>query len=365
MAEAVNDNTEEPKIEKAVRPAIFASSMTLSEYSLYIQRLLTGLADESIPTALICPDELKAAEIVSPTVTLIRHPQIRLPLFGSENRKILIEKLIKFKPTVLHCLSESSFTTVRQVSKQLNLPYFVSINGTAKLSSLHSLSANRLAGIITPAESIAAEVARNFPRLQERIELIKMGTFVSEKTASFNKLQRTAVIGAACSVSDKTDFGKMLGAIKKLFIAGHNFMTLIIGDGQDEKALRLQMSALGITKNITIIPRNEPWRAVLSACDIFIEPRQNRYFNLMLLEALAAGVTVAGCKGGVDDLIITAQTAEVLDKNDEHSIFTCIRHFLENPQQARALGASAQNYVRNNHSVSKMFAETIECYRKV
>ena len=140
-------------------------------------------------------------------------------------------------------------------------------------------------------------------------------------------------------------------------------MTVIIGDGPDEKALRSVVSSLGISKNITIIPRTEPWRAVLSACDIFIEPRQNRFFNLMLLEALSAGVAVAGCKGGVDDLIIKGQTAAILEKNDEQNIYFCIRHFLDNPQAARELAVSAQNYVRNNHTVSKMFAETIECYR--
>ena len=175
MAEAGNDFTEQQRIEKAVRPAIFASSLTLSEYSLYIHRLLTGLADESIPAALICPDELKAAEITSPTVEIIRHPQIRLPFVGGENRKILIEKLRKFKPTVLHCLCESCVSITRQVSKQLDLPYFVSINGISRQSNLLSLSVNRLAGIITPVETIAAEVARNYPRLEERIELIKMG----------------------------------------------------------------------------------------------------------------------------------------------------------------------------------------------
>jgi glycosyltransferase involved in cell wall biosynthesis len=362
MAEAGNEVTEEQRIEKVIRPVLFASNLTLSEYSLYLQRMLTGLADESIHAAIVCTDESAAQSIISPSVTIIRYPEIKLPFLKTENKRILIDKLGKFKPTVLHCLSESWISIVRQVSRQLNLPYFISVNGNTKQLRHLSQAANRLAGIITPSESLAAEAARVFPRLEERIELIKMGTFVPDTTSSYNKLRRSAVIGAACSVRDKTDFSKPLSAIKKLINEGYNFMMVIVGDGADEKALRSVVSSLGITKNITIIPRSEPWGAVFSACDIFIEPRQNKFFNLMLLEAMSAGAAIAGCKGGIDDLIISGQTAAVFDKNDESNIYSSIRHFLDYPQAAREIAVSAQNYVRNNHTVSKMVAETIECY---
>ena len=363
MAEAENNISKPETPEKAVRPVLFASSLTLSEYSLYLQRLLTGLADESISAALISSDESAAQTLASPTVKVIKHPQIRLPFMSSENRKILIEKLSKFRPTVLHCLCESCFTSVKEISKQTELPYFVSINGIVRHSSHLLLSANKLAGIITPVETIAADVAKNIPKLEERIELIKPGTFVSDTTASFNRPQRTPVVCAACSVREKTDFTRFLNAIKKLAAEGHKFMTIIIGDGQDEKNLRSIMSKLGISKLINIIPRTEPWRSVLSASDIFIEPRQNKYFNLMILEALSVGCAVAGYKGGVNDLIIEDQTARILDKSDEQSIYRCIRGFLDNPSSARELAKKAQDFIRNNHTVSKMVAETIECYK--
>ncbi len=363
MAEAENNKGIQETVEKTVRPVLFASSLTLSEYSLYLQRLLTGLADESIHAVLVCPDEYSAQSLVSPSVKVIKHPQIRLPFLGKENIKLLIEKLGKFRPTVLHCLCENSFSTVKEISKQTGLPYFISINGLLRHSGQLFISENRLAGIITPLETIAADVAKNHSRLEGRIELIKPGTFVSDTTACFGKSQRTPVICSACSARDKTDFTRLLNAIKKLIHEGHKFMTVILGDGPDEKNLRAAISKLGISKHINIIPRTEPWRSVLSACDIYIEPRQNRYFNLMLLEALSAGCAVAGFKGGVNDLIIEDQTGKILDKNDEQSLYRCLRGFFDNPAAARELAKKGQEFVRNSHTVSKMVAETIECYR--
>jgi glycosyltransferase involved in cell wall biosynthesis len=350
--------------ERPIRPALFASSQFLSEYSLYLQRLLTGLADESIPVALVCPNEIEAQPVMSPTAEILRHPAIRLPFMGRENRNILIEKIKKFKPTVFHCLCESCASLVRQVSKQLNLPYLLSINGLSRQSGQLSVSMNRLAGIIAPAESIAADIGKNYRGLAERVKLIKMGTFTPESAVCFSRPGRLTTVAAACSIKEKTDFGKLFSAVKHLAVEGCKFMTVIIGDGPNEKPLRPIISALGISANVSIIPRTEPWREVLSACDIFIDQHQNNFFNPTLLEALSVGTAVAGRKGGVDDLIIEGQTAAILEGSDEQNIYHCLRHLIDNRQSAKNLAAKAQDFVRKNHTVSKMVAETIESYRQ-
>ena len=41
--------------KKSLRLALIASEHTICEYSKFLERLLIGLADESIPVALICP----------------------------------------------------------------------------------------------------------------------------------------------------------------------------------------------------------------------------------------------------------------------------------------------------------------------
>ena len=364
MTEAENDFESLESSENAVRPALLASPLTMSEYSLYLRRLLIGLADESISVALICPDESQARPIVSPTVEIIKHPAINLPFMGKVNRNILVEKLKEFKPTVIHCLCESQAALVRQISKQLNVPYLLSINALSRQTSQISISPVRLAKIIAPSETIAAGIGQNYPRLADRVKLIKMGTFVSESAACFSRPGRLASIAAACSVKDKTDFGKLLSAVKRLAIEGRNILTVIIGDYSGEKPLRSIVSALGMSEIVSIVPRKEPWREVLSACDIFIEPHSSNFFNPILLEALSVGDAVAGCKGDASDLIVENQTAAVLEGSDEQNIYNCLRLLIDNPQSARNIAVKAQDFVRKNLTVSEMATATIDCYRQ-
>jgi glycosyltransferase involved in cell wall biosynthesis len=108
-----------------------------------------------------------------------------------------------------------------------------------------------------------------------------------------------------------------------------------------------------------------PWRSVLAAGDIFVQPRPSFVFDLSLLEAMSIGTAVASCKGGVDDLIIEDQTAVVFDPNDEVSIMRALQRLLDRREFARQIAKNAQEYLRKNHSVSKMISGILRVYNEV
>jgi glycosyltransferase involved in cell wall biosynthesis len=79
---------------------------------------------------------------------------------------------------------------------------------------------------------------------------------------------------------------------------------------------------------------------------------------------MSIGAAVAGCKGGVDDLIIEDQTAVVFDPNDEISMMRTLRRLLDRRELARKIAKAAQQYLRQNHTVSNMISATLEAYHK-
>ena len=85
-------------------------------------------------------------------------------------------------------------------------------------------------------------------------------------------------------------------------------------------------------------------------------------FNPLLLEAMSAGATVAGCKGGVEDLIIKGQTAVVFDPDDELSIYGSLQQLLNKREMARQLARGAQEHLRENYTVSKMVSSILQTY---
>lgn len=347
---------------KSIRPVLIASENTAEDYSLFLEHLLTGLADESIPTTLVCPPSCDMDSVASPTAKVIRYPFYNLPFLWHQNKKRLIEEIDKFKPTVLHCLCETNARLTRRIARHLDLPYILSVNSLQKRSSRLSISSKRLTKIIVPTQSIAANMAEIYPQFEDRIEQINIGTFVKETNHCFcepNQLASMVSIGLS---SDKGSLENLLGAIRHLVIGGYEFILAIIDDGQPEKEIRKLLLEMGISQNVIIVPKLKPWHSVLAAGDVFILPIASNAFNPLLLEAMSAGVAVAACKGGVDDLIIENQTAVVFDNKDELSIVACLQRLLDARDFSRKLASQAQNYLRENHTVSNMITSLLQNY---
>lgn len=371
MSKKQRDSTSQTE-KKLVRPALIVSERTVSEYSLLLGRLLVGLADESIHAALVCPLGCNVDSVVSGSVEVMRYPTLKLPVLWGQEKKRLVEQLVRFRPTVLHCLCESKSGFVRQLAHQLDLPYVLSVNSMQKRwkhfvfqERMHplSLSSKHCAKIVVPAESIGANIAEVWPRFAGRIEQINIGTFVGEESGCFCEVSRLASMVTALALDDVGEFEDLFSAVRHLVIDRYEFMFVVIGGGRAEGQLRRLLAALDLLPIITIVPRLKPWRSVLAAGDIFIRPTVSTAFNPLLLEAMSVGAAVAGCKGGVDDLIIEDKTAVVFDPDDELSIYGSLQQLFNKREWARQLARGAQQYLRENHKVSNMISSTLRTYR--
>ena len=371
MSKKQRDSRTQASERKLVRPALIVSERTVIEYPLLLERLFVGLADESIPAALVCPLDCNVDSVVSGAVEVMRYPSLKLPILWRQEQERLVEQLLRFKPTVLHCLCESKSGLVRQLAGQLDLPYVLAVNSLQKRwrhfvfqERMHSLSisSKHCAKIIVPAESIGANIAEVWPRFAGRIEQINIGAFVEEGSECFSEVSRLAIMVTALALDDVDEFEDLFNAVRHLVIDRYEFMFVVIGGGRAEGGLRRLLSALDLLRIVTIVPRLRPWRSVLAAGDIFIRPTVSTAFNPFLLEAMSVGTAVAGCKGGVDDLIIEDQTAVVFDPDDELSIYNSLQQLFNKREWARQLARGAQQYLRENHTVSKMISSTLRAY---
>lgn len=352
----------EKNTKKSLRLALIVSEHTVSEYLIFLEHLLVGLADESIPVALVCPPGFDADSVLTGAAEIIIHPVFELPLTGHLNRRLLVERLVKFKPTVLHCLCESKALLTKRLARRLDLPYVLAVNSLARHLVRFSVSSSLCVKIITPAKSIAADIAGAYPRFTGRIEQINIGTFVAESAGCFSEPSRSVTIVMTEPLDNADSFENLFAALRHLMIDGYEFMMVVTGGGRAEGQLRKLLAALGLLQTVTIVPRLRPLRSVLAAGDIYIQPQPDFAFNPLLLEAMSVGSAVAACKGGVDDLIFEDQTAVVFDPNDELSIVGALQRLLDRRDFARKIATAAQQYLRQNHTVSKMISDTLQTY---
>lgn len=356
--------TSENAKKKPLRVALIASERTVRDYSMILHHILVGLADESIPVALICPSEFNSASVFTGAAEVIYYPAFKLPLMGQINIRLLTERLSKYEPTIIHCLCESRASLAKQLAHRLDLPYVLTVNSLQKRWSRLSISLKYCEKIIVPAGSLAENIKNVFPRFAERIELINIGSFVSESGGCFSDLSRLATIVMAGPSKKVDEVENLFNVIRHLVIDGYEFMVVIVGEGRAERQIWKLLDALDLLKIVSIVPRQLPWRSILAAADVFIQPQPNYAFNPVLLQAMSVGAVVAGCTGGVDDLIIEDQTAVVFDPADEMSIMRTLKRLLDRQEFARQIARNAQQYLRENHSVSKMISTTLKMYSK-
>jgi len=349
--------------KKQLRLVLIASEQTLSDYVVFLQNLLLGLADHSIPVALVCLGRTKPQSAFAGAVELIHHPFVELPFATAFSVKVLSARLARFRPNLLHCLCHTKISLTRKLAAHLNIPYLVNINHLPTSRFQLLLRFRNCARIITPAASIAAAVHRLAPRLRDRITQVNIGTFITEPSHCFGDPSKIATMLVAHPFRNVEDFENLFAAIRHLVLDRYEFLLFLVGSGPHEIQLRKLLAALDLHKIVTILPQLQPWRAVCAAADIFIQPVPCRYFNPLLLQAMAAGTAVAAPKGGVDDLVLENHTALTFDPADELSILSTLQRLLGRRELARKIALQAQQHVAQHYSVSKMVSTILDLYR--
>ncbi len=354
--------SESASVRKSLRPTLIVSGRNLTEHTTFLRRLLVGMADESIPVAMVCPPGFDTDMLAPAPAALFTHPILNLPLMEHVGVEWLAEQLEKFRPTVLHCLCESKAGLTRRLARRLDIPYVLMINSLAK--SIHRLpvSPSRCVRIVVPAETLRAHVVKALPRFADRVVQINMGSFVETDMMCFSNPSRLPSIVVAHPLRRASDFENFFRAIKSLRTDSREFMAVIMGTGPAEHSLRRLLVTLGLSDIVTIVPILNPWRSVVAAGDIFVQPQPLREFSVFLLEAMAVGTAVAACWGGVDDLIIPNQTALTFEPASEPSIRQVLKQLLDDRDCARRLAATAQEHIRARYSVSAMVSATLKIY---
>ncbi len=360
MVESANSDT--TGVKKAIRPVLIASQRNATDDTPVLRRLLVGLADESLSAALVCPPGCDAESVVPAPVDVFTFPLVDLPVIKQLGLEQLEEQLEKFRPTVLHCLCESRAALARRLARRLDVPYVLTINALADRLHTPAISPRHCAKIVVPTESIRASVTRVNFRFADRIRPIPIGTFIKTDTFCFSVPTRLASIVVAHRLDRVADFVRLLDAVRQLRAEGREFMVVLMGEGRAEHRLWRLLEQQDLSETVTIVPTLTPWRSVLAAGDIFVQPRPVSRFSTFLLEAMSVGTAVVACKGGVDDLIVPNETALVFDPDDGTSIRQTLARLLDDHEFARRLATKAQAYLQARHSVSNMVEAILDTY---
>lgn len=350
--------------ENGVRAALIVDERMLRGQSAFLRHLLVGLTDEACSVRLVCPNGDSSDSMLCPTVEVIEHPLFKIPLFWRQNRAFVLAKLMKFKPTVLHCFSPSKARLTRYLAENLEIPYVLSVNSAVKKKfSRSSVSHSNCGALIAPSGSVAGHLKKVYRKYDRHIAQLNMGVFVEDFCSCFSKPNRVPSMVIAQRLENVLSFEPLLHALKHLAIDGYDFILAIIGTGRAEAKIHELVNAIGLSEKVTVVGNVRPLRPVFADADIFIQAQTNIDNSSHLLEAMSVGMVVAAAAGCGSDILIDGETAVLFESDDELNIYSCLQNLLDKREVAQGIAKEGQRYLKENHTVSKMITVLLNTYR--
>ncbi len=148
---------------------------------------------------------------------------------------------------------------------------------------------------------------------------------------------------------------------------------LLVGDGEQETALRALAADLGITSKVMFVGAvsHDDVRRWYSVCDVLVYPRRAGKTTMLVtplkpLEAMAMGKAVVGAAvGGLEELIRDGDTGLLCRADDDVALASVLAELAAVPHQRAALGTRARRFVCDERDWTHLGPVYEQIYRGV
>ncbi|MBN1845297.1 MAG: glycosyltransferase family 4 protein [Sedimentisphaerales bacterium] len=371
-----------------------ADERALRCYGPVLRRLAVGLIDEVAELSLLSLGRSKLLRYVpSPPIRLItetrgyrtpirrinmtdRQTTIHSPywyyidrLFPQRRVRRLTDTLRPFKPNLLHALSEQQIDLVRQISRQLQVRYVVSLLDADPARAL--LSDPLCAGVFCCYSSICRQLRRRYPRRKRRIQFLPIGTHLGKEVTCFSRPAAAPVLMYCGPLTEGRGLSELLQAVQLISESGPLPQLLLSGNGPYQHQLWRQAKELAIQQQVHFLPPvesmlsiSDAYKVVFREVDIFVQPWPVKRWRPELLEAMSIGNAVVAVDSINHDLIVKDKTALTVDFGQVDQLAEALQELIHHPERARALAANAQQHLRRHFLTSRMIDRLVRVYRQ-
>jgi glycosyltransferase involved in cell wall biosynthesis len=141
---------------------------------------------------------------------------------------------------------------------------------------------------------------------------------------------------------------------------------LIVGHGEKENELKNLRRELGLEKMVTFLGLRRDIPVILKSSDIFCFTSNYEGFSNAVLEAMAAELAIVTTDfQGVNELIETGVTGQIVRRNNADEAFAMIREYVDNPGHCQAIGQMARSVVKTRFEMDAMVMNTLRFYHNL
>src|SRR3989344_3191209 len=207
-----------------------------------------------------------------------------------------------------------------------------------------------------------------FPLVKNKLVLIPLGVSLpaylprgearkklSELICSDILLQ--TAIGTVAELHPNKGLTFLIDAMAVVVKKHPDTVCVIIGDGQDRKALELLIREKQLERTVFLIGYTDEASKYLKAFDIFVLPSLKEGLPYVLLEAgLASLPVVATDVGGISEIIKNKRTGLLVQPKKPDQLADAISFLMKSTTERGAVGAALHAHVKSQFSFEKMIS---------
>jgi glycosyltransferase involved in cell wall biosynthesis len=174
------------------------------------------------------------------------------------------------------------------------------------------------------------------------------------------------VIGTAARLEDQKGLDLLLDAVPLIAQSVPKARVVIVGGGNNERALREQTERMGLGDRVTITGYRVDGVDLINTFDCFVQTSHWEGMPMALLEAMALRKPiVATAVGGVPEVVVDGETGILLPTRDRDALARSLIRVLTDRDEAARLGDAGHQRYRAHFTSAGMIAAYEQLYASV
>jgi glycosyltransferase involved in cell wall biosynthesis len=377
------DSEDEPAVvcaRRAVRPRVAQLALTLcpgGAERLAIE-LSRRLADRFGMTVICLEEPGTLADTVRASgidVIAIRRRQGFRPSLA----RTIAELTRAHDIDVLHCQQYSPFvygSLARLLRPSLRVIY--TEHGrlgdgppSPKRKAINPLLAPLVHGIFAVSEDLRRHMlAEGFPA--SRVGVIENGIDVGDAPGEIERRRARAellippdalVFGTAARLDPVKDLGTLIEAFAKVRWEMRGARLLILGDGPERDELIRRARTHRVIESVLFAGYRADVRALLPACDIYVNSSISEGISLTILEAMSATLpVVATSVGGTPEVVRDGENGALVAARDADALARAMLALTRDDRARHRLGANGRALVETRFTLDRMIDDYARAY---
>jgi glycosyltransferase involved in cell wall biosynthesis len=146
-----------------------------------------------------------------------------------------------------------------------------------------------------------------------------------------------------------------LGAAKKILEKVPDAKFVLVGDGPLRPRYQEVARELNLNNNVYFLGKRTDVPTIISNLDVSVLSSINEGFSNVILESMAASKPVVATKvGGSPEMVTNGVTGYLVPPADSQSMANAIIKLLQNPDEAKTMGAAGRKIVQEKFTVEAM-----------